>query len=81
MLLKRGKSNILPLNANLRSSKALKGKGVCLFCLSASDIGFSKKVHKITLELNQIRLRKQTLTFIGVLDKDCPVYVIVRFVN
>ena len=81
VLLKHGKSNILPLNANLRSSKALRGKGVCLFCLSASDIGFSKKVHKITLELNQIRLRKQTLTFIGVPDKDCPVYVIVRFVN
>ena len=46
---KRGKSNILLLNADLRSSKALKGRGVCLFCLNASDIGFSNKVHKITL--------------------------------
>ena len=48
-VIERGKSNILLLNANLRSSKALKGRGVCLFCLNASDIGFSNKVHKITL--------------------------------
>ena len=77
----RGKSNIFLLNANLRSSKTLKGRGVCLFCLNASDIGFSNKVYKITFQLNQIRLRKQTFTCKGVLDKDCPVYVIVRFVN
>ena len=32
-------------------------------------------------KLNQIRLRKQTFTCKGVLDMDCPVYVIVRFVN
>ena len=49
VVVKRGKSNILPLNANLRSSKALKARGVCLFCLNASDVGFSNKVHKITL--------------------------------
>ena len=47
--IKRGESNILLLNANLRSSKALKGRRVCLFCLNVSDIGFSNKVHKITL--------------------------------
>ena len=59
--------------------KALKGGKVC--CLNASDIGFTNKVRKITLYLNQIRLRKQTFACKGVLDKDCPVYVIVRFVN
>ena len=48
VIIKRGKSNIMLLNANLRSSKALKGRGVCLFCLNASDIGFSNKVYKIT---------------------------------
>ena len=53
VVIKRGKSNILLLNANLRSSKALKGRGVCLFCLNANDIGFNNKVHKITLKLNQ----------------------------
>ena len=77
VVIKRGKSNILLFNANLRSSKALKGSGVCLFCLNASDIGFSNKVH----ELNEIRLRKQTLACKGVLDKDFPVYVIVRMVS
>ena len=49
VVIKRGKSNILLLNANLRSSKALKERGVCFFCLNASDIGLSNKVHKITL--------------------------------
>ena len=49
VVIKRGKSNILLLNANLRSNKALKGRGVGSFYLNASDIGFSNKVHKITL--------------------------------
>ena len=49
VVVKRGKSNIMLLNANLRSGKALKGRGVCLFYLNASDIGFSNDVHKITL--------------------------------
>ena len=42
-------SNILLLNIDLRSSKALNGRGVCLSYLNDSDIGLSNKVHKITL--------------------------------
>ena len=80
VVIKRGKSNILLLNANLRSSKPLKER-FCLFYLNASDIGFSNRVNNIELKLNQIRLRKQTFTCKGIPDKDCPVYVIVRFVN